>query len=120
MRSVTIGMHRRREPACRASSVILRTGRVPPRAPRRAPRAIRIWFPAGATIQVKQYLAAGYVQAMHELCIGCHTQVAREKGKPDFARCATCHKETRGLTDATDTAAQPGVGRGILLPVISK
>lgn len=76
--------------------------------------------PAGATIQVKQYLAAGYVQAMHELCIGCHTQVAREKGKPDFARCATCHKETRGLTDATDTAAQPGVGRGILLPVISK
>ncbi len=76
--------------------------------------------PAGATIQVKQYLAAGYVQAMHELCIGCHKQVAREKGKPDFARCATCHKETRGLTDATDTAAQPGVGRGILLPVISK
>jgi Ni/Fe-hydrogenase subunit HybB-like protein len=75
--------------------------------------------PAGATIAVKQYRAAGYVQAMHELCIGCHKQMAAQEGKPDFARCATCHKEMRGITDAGALAARPE-GRGILLPAISK
>jgi len=76
-------------------------------------------IPAGATIQVKQYRAAGYVQAMHELCIGCHQQMAAAEGKPDFARCGTCHKERRGITDAGDLAA-PAEGGGILLPAMSR
>ena len=76
--------------------------------------------PAGATIQVKQYNAVGYVQAMHELCIGCHKQLAAQEGKPDFARCATCHKERRNIVDASDLAPRDGIGRGILLPPISK
>lgn len=76
--------------------------------------------PAGATIQVKHYRAPGYVQAMHELCIGCHTQLAKQESKPDFARCATCHKDRRGLTDAGALSAPPAAGRGILLPPISK
>lgn len=75
--------------------------------------------PAAASIQVKQYRAPGYVQAMHELCIGCHTQLAKEEGKPDFGRCATCHKERHGVTDTGDLAT-PEVGRGILLPAITK
>ena len=77
-------------------------------------------IPAGATIPVKQYRAAGYVQAMHQLCINCHTQLAKRDGKPDFARCATCHKERRSVTDARDLAARPDAGRGILLPVVSR
>jgi Ni/Fe-hydrogenase subunit HybB-like protein len=77
-------------------------------------------IPAGAPIVVKQYRAAGYVQAMHELCIGCHTQMAKQEGKPDFARCATCHKKRRSITDAGDLAARPIGGRGILLPIVSK
>ncbi len=77
-------------------------------------------IPNGSAIAVKQYRAAGYVQAMHELCIACHNQVARQRDQPDFARCATCHKERRGITDAGDLAARPPAGRGILLPVTSK
>ena len=75
--------------------------------------------PAGATIQVKHYRAPGYVPAMHQLCIGCHIELAKQENKPDFARCSTCHKERRGLTD-TGALAQPEVGRGILLPAITK
>ncbi len=77
-------------------------------------------IPAGSTVQVKHYHAVGYVQAMHELCIGCHNQLAKQESKPDFARCATCHNERRGLTDAGDLAAQPAAGRGILLPAIAQ
>ncbi len=76
--------------------------------------------PAGATIQVKHYRAPGYVQSMHVLCIKCHVQLAKQDGKPDFARCATCHKERRGLTDSGDTTAPPPAVRGILLPAMTK
>lgn len=48
-------------------------------------------FPKNAAFQVKQYHAVGYVQAMHQLCIGCHAEMAQQTGSPDFARCATCH-----------------------------
>jgi Ni/Fe-hydrogenase subunit HybB-like protein len=75
--------------------------------------------PAGATIPVKHYRAPGYVQSMHVLCINCHVQLAKQEGKPDFARCATCHKERRGLTDAGDTATRPDAARGILLPAMT-
>ena len=75
--------------------------------------------PAGAAIQVKHYRAPGYVPAMHQLCVGCHTELAKQENKPDFARCATCHKERRGITDTGDLA-QPEMGRGILLPAITK
>jgi Ni/Fe-hydrogenase subunit HybB-like protein len=76
-------------------------------------------IPGGALIRVKHYQAVGYVQAMHQLCIDCHKQLARQEDKPDFARCATCHKERRSITDARDQAG-PAAGRGVLLPVISK
>jgi hypothetical protein len=57
---------------------------------------------------------------MHELCIGCHKQIAAQEGKPDFARCATCHKDRRTVMDASDTVRQNMIGKGILLPPISK
>ncbi|MDR3698655.1 MAG: polysulfide reductase NrfD [Candidatus Sulfopaludibacter sp.] len=76
--------------------------------------------PAGATIPVKHYRAPGYVQSMHVLCINCHVQLAKQEGKPDFARCVTCHKERRGLTDSGDTTARPDAVRGILLPAMTR
>jgi Ni/Fe-hydrogenase subunit HybB-like protein len=75
--------------------------------------------PAGATIEVRQYRAAGYVQSMHELCIGCHAQVARDQHKPAFARCTTCHGERRLAVDGPNPAREPEVGVGILLPAVS-
>lgn len=49
-------------------------------------------FPAGATIEVVQYQAIGYVPALHQLCIGCHAREAALTGNPDGARCAKCHQ----------------------------
>jgi Ni/Fe-hydrogenase subunit HybB-like protein len=76
--------------------------------------------PAGATVAVKQYRARGYVQAMHGLCIGCHAEVARQEGKPDFARCTTCHKERRNVVDGPEMVRGPALGTGVLLPAVSR
>ncbi|HUZ45690.1 MAG TPA: Ni/Fe-hydrogenase cytochrome b subunit [Terriglobia bacterium] len=48
--------------------------------------------PAGATIKIKTYTAPSYVDAMHQLCIGCHAKVALKENKPEVARCVECHK----------------------------
>ena len=77
-------------------------------------------IPGGAVIRVKQYQAVGYVQAMHELCIGCHAQRARQEGKPESARCTTCHKERRSIIDAREPAPREAIGRGILLPAVAR
>ena len=79
-------------------------------------------IPAGATIQVRQYQAVSYVQAMHELCISCHTQLAKQQGKPELARCTNCHKERRDLLDSADVGwgRQGVIGRGLLLPPLAK
>ena len=76
--------------------------------------------PAAAAIPIKQYHAVGYVQAMHELCIACHRQLAQQENKPDFARCTTCHKDRRNRVDAGNPAPRDEIGRGILLPPIAK
>ena len=72
--------------------------------------------PPGALIRVRQYKAGGYVPAMHKLCLDCHIQRAKQEQKPEFARCTTCHRERRSVTDAPDEAAPSPVGRGLLLP----
>ena len=92
------GMHRRQGADWRAA--MSRPGQAAQRVQRETCDGChKDLIPAGAAIPVKQYHAVGYVQAMHELCIACHTQMAEQEGKPDFARCATCHKERRGITD---------------------
>ncbi|MCW5976509.1 MAG: Ni/Fe-hydrogenase cytochrome b subunit [Bryobacteraceae bacterium] len=50
--------------------------------------------PKGAPFEVKQYRAVGYVQAMHQLCIGCHAEMAQQMGVEDFARCSACHGQS--------------------------
>ena len=72
--------------------------------------------PAGAAIEVKRYLAAGYVQAMHGLCISCHTRVMESRKKPDLGRCATCHRERRTFVDAEDLGSRERVGTSVVLP----
>jgi Ni/Fe-hydrogenase subunit HybB-like protein len=57
-------------------------------------------IPAGATIKIKTYAAPAYVDAMHELCIGCHAKVAQRENKPDVARCAECHKGNLNFSEA--------------------
>jgi len=54
-------------------------------------------IPEAATITVDNYMAVSYVEAMHQLCITCHTSRITEVNKPDLARCATCHKESRDV-----------------------
>jgi hypothetical protein len=77
-------------------------------------------IPAGTPIRVKQYHAMGYVAAMHGLCIGCHAQLAKQDGKPEFARCAACHRERRNVIDASVPATPEAIGRGILLPPVTR
>lgn len=72
--------------------------------------------PAGASIEARHYLAVGYVQAMHGLCITCHTRMMPSRNKPDLARCATCHRDRRSFVDAPDLAFRDRVGTSVVLP----
>lgn len=74
--------------------------------------------PAGATIKIKTYAAPAYVDAMHELCIGCHAKVAKQENKPDVARCAECHKGELNFSEAENLLNQRRAlaGRRVVMP----
>jgi hypothetical protein len=71
---------------------------------------------------VKKYQAASYTESMHRLCVGCHVKNAALKSKPEMARCAWCHKETRPVVDARDVAfrGEGLVGRSIVMPPVGR
>jgi hypothetical protein len=53
-------------------------------------------YPANITIEVDDYNADAYVDAMHTMCIGCHeSKLAADSAlaarKPQLAKCTTCH-----------------------------
>jgi Ni/Fe-hydrogenase subunit HybB-like protein len=75
-------------------------------------------IPVGATVKIKTYVAPAYVDAMHQLCIGCHAQVARQQNKPQVARCAECHKGKLDFSDAQNLLYQRRAleGRLVVLP----
>jgi Ni/Fe-hydrogenase subunit HybB-like protein len=75
-------------------------------------------IPAGATIKVKSYKAPSYVDAMHELCIGCHVKVAEKEHKPDVARCAECHKGKLNYAEGENLLyrREELAGRRVVLP----
>ena len=77
-------------------------------------------IPHDPSIKVEEYMAVSYTEAMHLLCINCHTRVATEKEKPDLARCVTCHREQRTITDATDLNSHNDklMGKRMVLPPI--
>ena len=74
--------------------------------------------PAGATIKIKTYMAPAYVDAMHQLCIGCHAKVAKQQNKPQIARCAECHRGKLDFSDAENLLYRRRAlaGRGVVLP----
>ncbi len=48
--------------------------------------------PTGAVIKVNDYTAPAYTDAMHELCVTCHREIAQELvGRDSLALCGTCH-----------------------------
>jgi hypothetical protein len=69
--------------------------------------------PEGALITVKQYHAIGYVNAMHQLCIGCHADLSE-----DLTRCTTCHNGIMDYVDAPDLPyrRRGRLGKRIVLP----
>jgi Ni/Fe-hydrogenase subunit HybB-like protein len=75
-------------------------------------------LPAGATIKIKTYLAPSYVDAMHQLCIGCHAKVALKLNKPEVARCVECHKGKLNYADAQNLLYRRRAlsGRLVVLP----
>lgn len=51
-------------------------------------------IPKGTTIQVKDnYMAVGYVDAMHGNCVTCHKEEAAKREQPQFAQCGNCHNQ---------------------------
>ncbi len=73
-------------------------------------------YPAGATIKVDNYHAPGYVDALHELCIGCHVKLIEETGSPDIARCANCHNDQRDVVEAVDGTKENILIGNVALP----
>lgn len=80
-------------------------------------------FPAGAAIQVQNYRAVGYADAMHRLCLGCHAKKAgATPEKPDLARCINCHREKRAVVAVPELADRYGKesSRSVILPLPEK
>jgi Ni/Fe-hydrogenase subunit HybB-like protein len=75
--------------------------------------------PACALIEVKQYQAIGYVSAMHQLCIGCHAELAQRNQNPDFARCAHCHRSADESLAAQELRVRhpEPAGKRLVLPI---
>lgn len=53
-------------------------------------------IPKGSTIEMKDYMAPSYVDALHKMCIGCHRDVLENDPKiaaenPYIDQCTTCH-----------------------------
>ena len=68
--------------------------------------------PTNATIQIKNYNAVSYTDALHRTCIGCHVKKAAEKHKPEMTRCAWCHKEDPAVIQARDLELRRRIGSG--------
>lgn len=68
--------------------------------------------PANSSIQIKNYNAVSYTDALHRTCIGCHVKKAAEKHKPEMTRCAWCHKENPAVLQARDLELHRRLGSG--------
>jgi hypothetical protein len=77
-------------------------------------------IPQGAILRVEKYQAAGYAEAMHGLCLGCHKEQAIVLNKPDLARCGNCHREHRPLVDDPLLAKRYEMlaSKGVIVPTV--
>jgi hypothetical protein len=68
-------------------------------------------FPADEKNAAREYYIPSYVDAMHKLCVSCHTVEAKEiKDKPNLALCSTCHRT------GTPPALKAGMKWNVTLP----
>ena len=68
-------------------------------------------FAADEKDAAREYYIPSYVDAMHKLCVSCHTFEAKEmKDKPNLARCSTCHRV------GTPPALRAGMKWDVALP----
>ncbi len=50
-------------------------------------------FSANKYVSEKEYYILSYTDALHRLCVSCHTAESKNlKDKPNLAQCSTCHK----------------------------
>lgn len=70
-------------------------------------------IPEGSPIETRSYRAVGYVQAMHQLCIGCHASMGEE-----MTRCGACHHGLEDFIDLPEVSARrlERSGRRVVLP----
>jgi hypothetical protein len=75
-------------------------------------------FPESSPIQVEQYQATGYVSAMHQVCIGCHAEMAEQMGMPEMARCEACHTTSEEFlaNQPLPERTRERVGKRLVLP----
>ena len=76
-------------------------------------------FPAGATFAVESYQAPSYTEAMHTLCVTCHTEKAIQiEGKQALAECASCHGTLAGQGALATEAplSKPASAGSVVLP----
>jgi predicted HNH restriction endonuclease len=45
------------------------------------------------------FMARGYTQAMHGLCLSCHQRQGEETGRRDLYQCDNCHHQVHHETD---------------------
>ncbi len=77
-------------------------------------------IPQSAGVVVNSYKAPPYPQAMHIMCITCHSKLDEEYSKPRLARCAACHNDRRfELIKDLDTT-RFGLPTNPILPPIKK
>ena len=76
--------------------------------------------PAGSTIEFHHFKAGGYVEAMHNLCIGCHQVKGEMLDKIEIARCAFCHPGQRDFIDSGDIATRyrKTIGKRVVTPLL--
>jgi Ni/Fe-hydrogenase subunit HybB-like protein len=76
-------------------------------------------IPKGAFIQVKQYDAPGYVDALHKLCIDCHEEKGPEIGEPKLSECGTCHRDRRDYMDNKELMEKRDglIGKNVVVPI---
>ena len=75
-------------------------------------------IPPTAIYRVSAYNARSYVDAMHQLCVGCHRVEGPKRGKPAMAQCAWCHKDVRGFVDTPGAAPQGLRAAQVILPIL--
>lgn len=78
-------------------------------------------IPEGAWVEVKQYMAPAYTDAMHGLCINCHTTKLKSDfylatRSPDLDKCVNCHPTEASEKMKKKLFSGKNVNKWVVLP----